>query len=76
MTTSTTLLVDGLTCGHCAASVREELEEVDGVKNVVVTLKQGGTSTVVVMSDDALDEDALRDAISEAGYVLKEIQRG
>lgn len=75
MSVSTKLFVDGLTCGHCVASVREELEEVQGVKNVVVTLNNGGTSSVVVISDNALDEDALRDAIAEAGYTLKGIER-
>ncbi len=69
------LYVDGMTCGHCVASVKEEVSEVPGVKNVEVILASGGTSKVTVVSDVELDDDALRDAISEAGFELKEIKR-
>ena len=31
---TTTLKVSGLTCGHCVAHVTEELEALDGVKDV------------------------------------------
>ena len=72
---TTELYVDGLTCGHCVASVTEEVSEVPGVKNVEVILNSGGTSRVTVVSDVLLDDEALRDAVSEAGYVLKEIRR-
>ncbi len=44
------LLVTGMTCGHCAASVREELSEIDGVEAVTVDLVAGGTSHVTVHS--------------------------
>ena len=35
---TTTLKVSGLTCGHCVAHVTEELEEINGVKDVSVLL--------------------------------------
>lgn len=69
------LYVEGMTCGHCVASVTEELTEVPGVKNVEVILNKGGTSKVTLVSDVTLDDEALRDAVSEAGYELKEIRR-
>ncbi len=69
------LYVDGMTCGHCAASVKEELAEVHGVKNVEVILNSGGTSKVTVVSDVDLDDEALRDAVAEAGYELKDVKR-
>lgn len=67
------LLVDGLTCKHCVASVEEEVSEVEGVTTVDVDLKSGGTSKVTVVSTEPLNEDAVRDAIVEAGFVLKEM---
>ncbi len=70
------LSVNGMTCGHCAASVTEELEEIPGVKNVEVILVKDGTSKVTVVADVAIDDDALRDAVTEAGYELLNIQRG
>ncbi len=69
------LYVDGMTCGHCVSSVKEEVSEIPGVKNIEVILSSGGTSKVTVVSDVNLDEEALRDAIAEAGFELKEIKR-
>ena len=36
--TTTDLKITGMTCGHCAASVREELGEIAGVSAVDVDL--------------------------------------
>lgn len=69
------LYVTGMTCGHCVASVTEELQEIPGVKNVEVILAKETPSKVTVLSDIALDDDALRDAVSEAGYELVDIRR-
>ncbi|WP_099332908.1 heavy-metal-associated domain-containing protein [Actinomyces minihominis] len=72
---TTEMYVDGLTCGHCVASVTEELSDIPGVKNVEVILNPGATSRVTTVSDVVLDDEALRDAIAEAGFELKEIKR-
>ena len=69
------LYVDGMTCSHCVASVTEELKEVEGVSNVEVVLKANKTSLVTVHTQTGVDDDALKDAISEAGYTLTEIKR-
>ncbi|WFR67026.1 cation transporter [Curtobacterium flaccumfaciens] len=62
------LLVEGMTCEHCVMSVTEELSELDGVSDVAVQLVPGGRSEVTVTSDGPIAADALREAISEAGY--------
>ena len=64
------LSVDGMTCGHCVMSVSEELSEITGVKNVDVILNSGATSKVTVLTDTPLDDAALSDAVSEAGFTL------
>ena len=69
------LSVDGMTCGHCVMSVSEELREVPGVKNVEVILNSGATSKVTVLTDTPLDDSALSDAVSEAGFTLVGISR-
>ena len=69
------LSVDGMTCGHCVMSVSEELSEIPGVKNVEVILNSGGTSKVMVLTDTPLDDAALSDAVSEAGFKLVGISR-
>ena len=69
------LSVDGMTCGHCVMSVKEELGEIPGVKNVDVILNSGATSKVTVLADTPLDDAALSDAVSEAGFTLTGISR-
>jgi copper chaperone len=65
-----TFAVAGMTCGHCVASVTEELQELPGVAEVNVDLVAGGTSTVTVTSTQPLDHDAVQAAVEEAGYQL------
>jgi copper chaperone len=67
---TTELAVTGMTCGHCVSSVTEELSEVTGVDSVSVSLNAGGVSTVTVASQAPLDAEALRAAVTEAGYSL------
>ncbi len=67
MSTTSTWTVTGMTCGHCAASVREEIEEIPGVQNVDVTVDSG---RVEVTSEAPLDREAVARAVTEAGYQL------
>jgi copper chaperone CopZ len=62
--------VSGMTCGHCVASVTEEISEIDGVSKVTIELVPEGVSDVSVDSADALDVEAVRAAVDEAGYEL------
>lgn len=64
------LELKGLTCEHCAASVREELEEIAGVKDVNVQVVKGGTSIATLEATQELADNAIQDAINEAGYEL------
>lgn len=66
-THTSTWTVAGMTCGHCVASVTEEILEIDGVDTVEVDL---GTGSVVVGSAVALDEASVEAAVAEAGYRL------
>ena len=69
-TTTQQYEVTGMTCGHCVASVKEELGELKGVDSVDVELNSGGVSTVIVNSADPLNLDEVRAAVDEAGYEL------
>lgn len=48
--TSTTVLVEGMTCQHCVGSVSTELMKLEGVTGVEVELRSGGASTVAMAS--------------------------
>ncbi|MEU9776918.1 MULTISPECIES: heavy-metal-associated domain-containing protein [unclassified Streptomyces] len=56
--------VTGMSCGHCVASITEELSDVAGVTAVEVELAGGA----VLVRGTELDDTALRRAITEAGY--------
>lgn len=56
--------VEGMTCGHCVSSVKEEVGEVAGVTAVDATLETGA---VQVTGEDFTDE-AVKAAVVEAGY--------
>ena len=65
MNTSTlTLSVPSMTCGHCEASVKQEVGAIAGVSGVDVNLE---TKDVTVTGDE-LDRDAIVAAIDEAGF--------
>lgn len=66
----TEFLVTGMTCGHCVASVTEEVGAIAGVQSVDVVLKKGGASRVTVHADGPVDAEAVRAAVEEAGYQL------
>jgi copper ion binding protein len=61
-----TINVPGMTCGHCEASVKEEIGKIAGVRRVDVDLV---TKDVVVHGDD-LDLDTIAAAVDEAGYEI------
>jgi copper chaperone len=70
MSTTATYRVTGMTCDHCVRAVTDEVSAIPGVRDVDVDLVTGGESTVRVVSQDALPEDTVREAVDEAGYQL------
>jgi copper chaperone len=59
--------VTGMTCGHCVASVTEEVQEIPGVTDVQVDLASG---SLTVTSAEPLEVATVRDAVVRAGYEL------
>lgn len=57
--------VEGMSCEHCAASVKAALEKLDGVKSAKVDLKK--KSAAVKLSDNVADE-VLKSAVTQAGF--------
>lgn len=58
-------LVEGMTCGHCELSVREEVEELAGV---ISASADHTTGRLVVHGE--VDDEAVAAAVAEAGYAL------
>jgi copper chaperone len=64
---SVTVTVTGMTCGHCASSVREEVQNIPGVTDVDVDVASG---KVTIDSEGPIGADAIQGAVEEAGYQL------
>ena len=62
-----TLKVEGMSCQHCVASVKQSLEAVDGVESAMPDLDSGE----VVINGDDLDREKLESAVRDAGYSVK-----
>jgi copper chaperone len=65
----TTYSVPGVSCAHCRDAITREVEKVVGVASVDVDLER---KLVTVRGDD-VEDDAVRDAIDEAGYDIAEV---
>ncbi len=59
-----TYWVPGVSCGHCRAAITAEVEKLEGVSSVDVDLE----AKRVAVAGAELDDDAVRNAIDEAGY--------
>ena len=60
-----TFVVNGMMCMKCVAHVEGALKGVKGVKEVNVSLD---SKTVTVKCVETVEPDALKKAVSEAGY--------
>ena len=63
--TSTEYTVRGMTCGHCASAVTEEVARIPGVTDVDVDVAGG---RVTVRSSGPVSREAVAAAVDEAGY--------
>jgi copper chaperone len=64
MSETRTYSVPGIHCANCERAVREEVSAVRGVGSVEVDLE----TKLVTVTGEALDDNAVRAAIEEAGY--------
>ena len=64
---TTTVTVTGMSCGHCATSVREEIGDIPGVHAVKWTLQAETSPSTVTARIEAM---TIRTAVEDAGYQL------
>lgn len=64
---TTTLHVEGMSCGHCVGAIEAELCKVSGVSAVAVDLASG---QVDITSASPLDLEIVRAAVETAGYAV------
>ena len=67
-----TVQVSGMICGMCESHVNDAVRRAFMVKKVASSRSKGETT---VVTEQELDEDALRDAIAATGYEVGEMRR-
>lgn len=70
---SMSLQIDGLSCPFCALSLEKKLKSVSAVATVDVHLKKAITD-LTFKSGNQLDLSAIRKAVKEAGFTLKDVE--
>ncbi|MBS3734737.1 MAG: SO_0444 family Cu/Zn efflux transporter [Phycisphaerae bacterium] len=60
--------IQGMTCSHCVATVREALLGCEGVTDADVDLRRGAATVA-----GNADADALRDTVEQAGYTVTDV---
>ena len=66
-----TLNIEGMMCAHCVAHVEKALSALEGVASAKADLE--GKKAVVTLSGEVSDQ-ALKDAVTEAGYEVVSVQ--
>ena len=67
----TTVQVSGMACSMCEAHVNDAVRSALNVKKVTSSHGKGRTE---ILSDTPLDEAALRDALTAAGYTVTAVR--
>lgn len=65
--------VDGLSCPFCAHSLEKRLRDMDGVQEVVISLKDGLASLTPVPGESIAIE-SLPEVVKKAGFTSREIR--
>ncbi len=66
----TTLKIDGMMCSMCEAHLNDTVRSVCKIKSVK---SSHGKGTTEIISESALDETVLKEAIGKTGYKVLEI---
>ena len=67
-----TLKIDGMMCGMCEAHVNDAIRRAFPVKKVTSSHAKGET---VILTENDIDEAALRSAVGATGYEVKQIAK-
>ncbi len=67
----TTLRIDGMMCSMCESHVNDTIRQSFNIKKVTSSHAKGVTE---IISEEPLDEKALREAVGQTGYKVLEVK--
>ena len=65
------ITIEGMHCASCGGNVEKSVEKVDGVKEVQVSVM---TKKGVIMAEDSVSDEKLKEAVLKAGYKVVDIK--
>lgn len=60
-----TMVIEGMSCGHCSARVEKALGALAGVEQAKVDLEK---KTAYITADASVSDEVLTKAVTDAGY--------
>ena len=63
------LNVEGMVCGGCEKRVQNAVGDLEGVKKVIASFKEG---TVIIKSKEDIDVKEIKETIESLGFEVKE----
>ena len=66
-----TMVIEGMMCEHCEATVKKALEKIDGVDHAQVSHTDG---TAVVTLSGEVEDAVLKQAVEDKDYTVREIR--
>lgn len=66
-----TIIVNGMSCGHCSKRVEVALKSVNGVKSVKVSLEEKKVD--IILKND-VDNNVLKNAVENVGFEVVNVQ--
>lgn len=71
---SIALKVDGLVCAFCAQGISKTISKMEASDEVLVSL-ENGLVAIALKPDQDIPDEALREALINAGYSVRSIER-
>ncbi len=65
-----TIIIKGMSCGHCKASVEEALNALDNVESAEVFLEEGKA----IVKGNNIEDNILKTSIEDIGFDVIEIK--
>ena len=66
------ICIEGMRCGHCTSNVEKALRGSSGVRAARVALE---AKTATVEAADSVSDDALRNAVDDLGFEVRQIRQ-
>lgn len=67
----TKLTITGMHCGSCAGNIEASIKKLPGIQEVSVSVM---TNKAIVVSEETVSEEALKEAVKKAGYDVVEVE--